>query len=67
MAFRWFDRMTPWRRGTGRPEGAYAGYFAQGPAVSEPYEEQPTYRSGNTRPEYDEWDERLRRVESAFA
>lgn len=62
MAYRWFDRLTPWRRDSGRPEGAYAGYFAKDEAAAEPY-----FRAGTPQPDYDEWDERLGRVESAVA
>lgn len=67
MAFRWFDKMTPGRRGADRPEGAYAGYFAQGSAdASDDYDDEPYFRSGTARPDYDEWDTRLSRVEGAF-
>lgn len=67
MAFRWFDKIAPWRRGAERPQGAYAGYFAQGGEPADHFDEQPYYRSGTAQPDYDEWDARLSRVEGAVA
>lgn len=61
--------MVPWRRRTDRPEGAYAGYFAQAEGTAE--DATAHYRARSSRkdagpPDYDQWDERLSRVESVF-
>lgn len=61
--------MVPWRRRTDRPEGAYAGYFAQAEGTAE--DATAHYRARSSckdagPPDYDQWDERLSRVESVF-
>ena len=52
----WFRRLTPWRRDPGKPEGAYAGFFAAD-------REEPLYRSGTPQPDFGRWDESLDRLD----
>ncbi|WP_284124819.1 transglycosylase domain-containing protein [Parerythrobacter aestuarii] len=58
----WFRKLTLWRRNSGKPEGAYAGFFAQS---GEEDASTPYYRSGTPQPDYDQWDDRLARVDGA--
>ncbi|GAA4053067.1 transglycosylase domain-containing protein [Parerythrobacter jejuensis] len=55
----WFRKLTPWRRDSGKPEGAYAGYFAERGGGTE----EPLYRSGSPQTDYDQWDQRLDQVD----